>query len=82
MYLTPTDNAMPSIYDPLAEYQNLVLDAIDIGKMGMVKKPDDEIRTAVYRLGIYPFQQFFYYEQYDELNMETRQLMQQSMTAF
>lgn len=25
---------------------------------------------------------FFYYEQYDELNLDTRQLMQQNMTAF
>ena len=28
------------------------------------------------------FNSFFYYEQYDELNMDTRRLMQESMAAF
>ena len=31
LYLTPTKTAQPSIYDPLAEYQQIVLDAINIG---------------------------------------------------
>ena len=35
LYLTPTKTAQPSIYDPLAEYQKIVLDAINIGRMGM-----------------------------------------------
>lgn len=43
LYLTPTKTAQPSIYDPLAEYQKIVLDAINIGRMGMSKKPDTEI---------------------------------------
>ena len=30
MYLTPTKTAQPSIYDPLAAYQQIVLDAINI----------------------------------------------------
>lgn len=29
----PTKTAQPSIYDPLAEYQSIVLDAISIGRM-------------------------------------------------
>ena len=33
LYLTPTKTAQPSIYDPLAEYQQIVLDAINIGRM-------------------------------------------------
>ena len=37
LYLTPTKTAQPSIYDPLAEYQKIVLDAINIGRMGMSK---------------------------------------------
>ena len=37
LYLTPTEMAQPSIYDPLTEYQQIVLDAINIGRMGMSK---------------------------------------------
>lgn len=33
MYRPPTKTAQPSIYDPLAEYQSIVLDAISIGRM-------------------------------------------------
>ena len=29
LYLTPTPTAQPGIYDPLSEYQRLILDAID-----------------------------------------------------
>ena len=46
LYLTPTKTAQPSIYDPLTEYQQIVLDAINIGRMGMSKKPDEEIQKA------------------------------------
>ena len=34
LYLTPSKTAQPSIYDPLTEYQQIVLDAINIGRMG------------------------------------------------
>lgn len=37
LYLTPSKTAQPSIYDPLTEYQQIVLDAINIGRMGMSK---------------------------------------------
>ena len=47
LYLTPTKAAQPGIYDPLAEYRQIVLDAIDIGRMGMAKKPDTEIQTTI-----------------------------------
>lgn len=47
LYLTPTKTAQPSIYDPLTEYQQIVLDAINIGRMGMSKKPDEEIQKAI-----------------------------------
>lgn len=33
LYLAPTETAQPSIYDPLAEYQQIALDAINIGRM-------------------------------------------------
>ena len=40
------------IYDPLAEYRQIVLDAIDIGRMGMAKKPDTEIQTAIRQFAV------------------------------
>ena len=52
MYLTPTKTAQPSIYDPLAEYQRIVLDAINIGRMGMGKKPDAEIQKAIQQFAV------------------------------
>ena len=41
-----------SIYDPLAEYQKIVLDAINIGRMGMSKKPDAEIQKAIQQFAV------------------------------
>ena len=52
LYLTPTKAAQPGIYDPLAEYRQIVLDAIDIGRMGMAKKPDTEIQTAIRQFAV------------------------------
>lgn len=52
LYLTPAKEASPSIYDPLAEYQQIVLDAIDIGRMGMGKKPDEEIQSAIQQFAV------------------------------
>lgn len=42
LYLTACSNAQPTIYDPLKEYQQLVLDALYIGRLGMKQKQDDE----------------------------------------
>ena len=52
LYLTPTKTAQPSIYDPLAEYQKIVLDAINIGRMGMSKKPDAEIQKVIRQFAV------------------------------
>lgn len=52
MYLTPTKTAQPSIYDPLAEYQRIVLDAVNIGRMGMTKKPDAEIQKEIQQFAV------------------------------
>ena len=52
LYLTPTKTAQPSIYDPLAEYQRIVLDAINIGRMGMSEKPDAEIQKAIQQFAV------------------------------
>lgn len=47
LYLTPTKTAQPSIDDPLSEYQRLILDAIDIGRMESQKKTPKEIQKAI-----------------------------------
>jgi len=47
LYLTPTATAEPSVYDPLSEYKQLVLDAISIGRMEADKKTDTEIQEAI-----------------------------------
>ena len=52
LYLTPTKAAQPGIYDPLAECRQIVLDAIDIGRMGMARKPDTEIQTAIRQFAV------------------------------
>ena len=52
LYLTPTKTAQPGIYDPLSEYQRIVLDAIDIGRMGMGHKPDAEIQKAIRQFAV------------------------------
>lgn len=39
-------------YDPLAEYQKIVLDAINIGRMGMSKKPDAEIQKVIQQFAV------------------------------
>lgn len=52
LYLTPTKTAQPSIYDPLAEYQRIVLDAINIGRMGMAKNSDTEIQKAIQQFAV------------------------------
>lgn len=52
MYLTPTKTAQPSIYDPLAAYQQIVLDAINIGCMESQKKSDTKIQRAIQQFAV------------------------------
>ncbi len=47
LYLTPAKNAKPEIYDPLKDAQQLVLDALNIGRLCMGRKPDGEIQKEV-----------------------------------
>lgn len=47
LYLTPAATAEPSVYDPLSEYKQLVLDAISIGRMEADKKTDTEIQDSI-----------------------------------
>lgn len=52
LYLTPAKTAQPSIYDPLAEYQKIVLDAINIGSMRPPKFSDKDIREAIRQFAV------------------------------
>ena len=47
LYLTPVKDAQPKIYDPLQNSQQLVVDALNIGRMCMSRKPDAEIQDAI-----------------------------------
>ncbi len=47
LYLTACQGAVPKICAPMENYQQLVLDAITIGRMGMAKKEDAKIQEAI-----------------------------------
>ena len=58
LYLTACSNAQPTIYDPLKEYQQLVLDALHIGRLGMRQEQDDteiqdEIKAFAEKYGLF-----------------------------
>lgn len=53
LYLTPTKTAQPSIYDPLAEYKQIVLDAINIGSMRSPKFSDKNIQEAIRQFAVH-----------------------------
>ena len=52
LYLTPAKTAQPSIYDPLAEYHQIVLDAINIGSMKSQKYSDKDIQEAIRQFAV------------------------------
>ena len=47
LYLTPEKGARPEIYDPLKNAQQLVVDALNIGRMCMSRKPDADIQASI-----------------------------------
>lgn len=47
LFLKPTKTAQPSIYNPIDQYEQIVLDAIAIGRMGAQRKPAHEIQSAI-----------------------------------
>ena len=58
LYLTACADAQPTIYDPLKEYQQLVLDALYIGRLGMKQEQDDteiqaEIKVFAEKYGLF-----------------------------
>jgi len=52
LYLMPAKTAQPSIYDPLSDYQQIVLDAINIGRMKGEKKSPKEIQKAIQQFAV------------------------------
>ncbi|MCD7735339.1 MAG: hypothetical protein LUH48_09495 [Clostridiales bacterium] len=52
LYLTPAAEAKLDIYDPLSDAEGLVVDAINIGRMGMSKRPDNEIQAAITQFAV------------------------------
>ena len=47
LYLLPTSDAVPDIYDPMEDAETLVLTAMNIGLMLMRRQPEDKIRNAI-----------------------------------
>ena len=47
LYLTPAENAKPAINYSLKDAQQLVLDALNIGRLGMSRRPDNEILEEI-----------------------------------
>ena len=47
LYLTPVKDAEPEIYDPMKEYEAIVVCVMNIGRLCMGKKPDEEIQAAI-----------------------------------
>lgn len=52
LYLKPTKTAQPSIYDPIRDYQQLVLDAVNIGRMKSQKKTATEIQKSIQQFAV------------------------------
>lgn len=47
LYVLPTSNAKPAVYDPLADADTLVLDALNVGMLLMKRTEDTDIQKAV-----------------------------------
>ena len=46
-FITPADDAKPSIYNPIKDYEKLVLTAINIGTSAMNKASEQELKAAI-----------------------------------
>ena len=46
-YITPADGAKPSIYNPIQDYEKLVLTAINIGTNAMNKASEQELKDSI-----------------------------------
>lgn len=47
LYITPSQDAKPSLYNPIKEYQNMVLAAINIGTLAMNQTPAKVLEVSI-----------------------------------
>lgn len=47
LYITPSQDAKPSLYNPVKEYQDMVLSAINIGTLAMSKAPAKALEASI-----------------------------------
>jgi len=47
LYLTPTSESKVSVYDPMADLENLIVDALNVGRLAMKNTDDNEMKEAV-----------------------------------
>ena len=52
LYLKPTSTAQLNIYDPIKEAENLVLEALNVGRLCMSKSSDEDIKRAVLQFAL------------------------------
>jgi len=47
LYITPAENAQPSVYDPMKEVENLVVDAVNVGRLAMKRGEESELQQVI-----------------------------------
>ncbi len=47
LYITPSQDAKPSLYNPVKEYQDMVLAAINIGTLAMKEEPKESLQASI-----------------------------------
>lgn len=47
LYITPEANSQPILYDPLVNYTQLVLDALNLGMLAMKQKSESKLKAEV-----------------------------------
>ena len=47
LYLTPTPTSKPSVYDPLADAETMVIDALNVGRLAMKQVSEKILKDAV-----------------------------------
>ena len=47
LYITPTQDAKPSLYNPVKKYQDMVLAAINIGTLAMKEESEESLKASI-----------------------------------
>lgn len=53
LYLTPSKSAKPDIYDPIKDAEEIVLEALNIGRLCMAKEDDSTIQKAIMQFSLH-----------------------------